>query len=152
MTDWRGKLLGNESYLKRSLSAIRYLVIHHSAANVDSTALSIADYHVNKLGWPGIGYHYLVHWDGAIDYVGDIETIRANVAMRNHEVVGICLTGDFTSRIPTPDQIAATRQLLADLLKQLPGRQVVGHKDVALANSPTACPGALWDTWKGELV
>lgn len=149
VADLRSSLKGS-GYPARELSAINYLVIHHSGVDRDSTAEAIAAYHVDSLGWPGIGYHFLVHQDGRVEYVGDIATVRYNVAGRNHEVIGICLPGDFTSHRPTEVALSSTGELIANLRIVL-GRPlpVVGHRDIAF--SPTACPGDTWPQWGGKL-
>lgn len=144
--------MGSEAYDKRQLSDIKYLVIHHSAVDIDNSALEVARYHVDKQGWPGIGYHFLAHWDGGIDYAGDIETIRYNVAKRNVEVVGICLPGNFTYHWPYPRQLRATYDLVKYLRQLLPGVQVVGHRDIAVEGWSTSCPGDMWPDWKSQIL
>lgn len=148
--DLRNRLKGS-GYPSRDLSAINYLAIHHSGVDRDSSAEAIAAYHVDSLGWPGIGYHFLVHSDGRAEYVGDIATIRYNVAGRNTEVIGICLPGDFTSHPPADEALSSTRALVAALRLEL-GRSlpVVGHRDIAV--SPTACPGDTWEGWKARMA
>jgi N-acetylmuramoyl-L-alanine amidase len=133
---------------------VGYLAIHHSGVNVDSTALSIAEYHVNVMGWAeGIGYHWLVHWDGRIEYVGDILTARANVAKRNREVVGICVIGDLTSSQPTPLALTATVRLSAYLKQLIPGAVVVGHREITVAGWETTCPGNTFlGGWKAAVA
>jgi len=151
--DIREKLPRRGAYARRELSRISYLVVHHSAVDVDSTAYSIAAYHVRSLDWPGIGYHFLVHWDGSTEYVGDIGRARYNVASRNHEVVGICLPGDFTRREPAAAQLESARLLLTNIQFALGWFvPIVGHKDIALPGYGTACPGDTWDTWKPALL
>jgi len=150
--DIRDKLPQKGRYLRRELGQISYLVVHHSGVDVDSSAYAIAAYHVRSLGWPGIGYHFLVHWDGTTEYVGDIGQARYNVARRNQEVVGICLPGDFTHREPEAAQLEAARLLLANLQFALGWFvPIVGHKEVALPGYGTACPGDTWDNWKPAL-
>lgn len=151
--DLRGSLPGAEDYARRDLSAIRALVVHHTAVDGDLSALTIAAYHVRSLGWPGIGYHLLVHPNADVDYVGDIVTIRYNVAGRNHELIGVCLPGDFTHHAPGVGQLMAVRHLLANLQFALGWFiPIVGHRDIALSTSPTACPGDTWPVWKPKLV
>ena len=113
--DLRGRLSCGREYGWRALGDIRYLVVHHSGVAVDSAAEAVARYHTQVLGWPGIGYHFLVHQDGRCEYVGDVCTTRANVAGRNHEVAGVCLLGDFTRVPPGEPQLTAARRLLANL-------------------------------------
>ncbi len=152
MRDLRGKLPGTERYVVRRLSEVRYVVVHHSGAAGDSSAEAIAEWHVDRLGWPGIGYHFLVHEDGQIDYVGDLATVRYHVAGRNRECVGICIPGDFTGASPNELQVGAARNLVRVLRPLLDpdetGRvKVVGHREVALAAYGTGCPGETWREW-----
>lgn len=140
--DLRGRLPGREGYPRRGLEAIRYLVVHHTGVAADSTAAAIARYHGEALGWPGIGYHFVVHQDGALEYAGDILEVRYNVARRNLEVVGICLTGDFTHQPPGRAQLEAAQGLLANLQYALGWFvPVVGHREIALPQFATSCPG-----------
>ena len=135
--------------MRGSLQEVRYIVIHHSGVDVDSTAESIARYHVESLGWPGIGYHFLAHQDGGIEYVGDIMTIRYNVASRNHEVVGVCLPGNWMDRCPSLRQLEGARSVVRWLRVQMPWARVVGHREIALDGS--VCPGDTWPQWKPQL-
>ncbi len=147
--DRRHDLSTRGTYPQRELSAIKYLVVHHSGVDSDSSAEAIASYHTRSLGWPGIGYHFLVHWDGAIEYVGDIAEARYNVARRNQEVVGVCLPGDFSRRSPEEAQLEAARVLLVNLQFALGWFvPIVGHGEVALPGFATACPGDTWPQWK----
>ncbi|MDP2726562.1 MAG: peptidoglycan recognition family protein [Dehalococcoidia bacterium] len=157
--DLRGKLPGREDYARRELGDIRYLVVHHSGVARDSTAVPIARYHAEVLGWPGIGYHFLVHQDGTIEYVGDILEVRYNVARRNQEVVGVCLPGDFTYAIGGPEeaQLKAAHDLLANLQFALGWFvPILGHREIALPAFATACPGDTflrgprWKDWIAE--
>ncbi len=158
MRDVRLKLVGSERYRQRRLEAIRYLVVHHSGVDRDSSAEEIAAYHVAALGWPGIGYHFVVRWNGDIECAGDLATVRYHVAGANEAAVGICLPGNFDSAYPTEEQLGAARNLCRMLMPVLDPAEsgvvrVRGHREVAL--SPTNCPGATWDEWKwvfGEWV
>ncbi len=144
--------MGSEAYDRRQLSDIKYIVIHHSAVDADSTPLQVAGYHVQHNGWPGIGYHFQVTYDGTINYVGDLETVRYNVASRNRECVGVELNGDFTHHWPTDMQLGSARVLLAWLKGQLAMAAVVGHKDIALPGYETSCPGDTWYAWRDKLI
>ena len=131
-------------YRRRDLVGIKYLVIHHSGTDVDSSAQDIARYHVDVLGWPGIGYHYVVRWDGTIEQTLSPHIISYNVAGRNHEVLGICCPGDYTNQPGRAAQVGAKDWLVDMLLTTiLPNRRVLGHRQIALPDHPTACPGML---------
>lgn len=153
VADLRESLPQSGQYETRSLANIRYLVVHHSGVDVDSTAESTAEYHINTLGWPAIGYHYLVHWDGVIEWVNDLETASYNVAKRNHEVLGILIPGNWNLRRPPMASIKSTGVLIKHLREVLK-RQIplAGHKEIALPGYGTLCPGILWYEWKPLLA
>ena len=122
---------------------MRYIVIHHSGVDVDSSSEEIARYHIG-LGWATIGYTYVARWDGTIEQALDLETQGNNVARRNPECLGICCPGDYTMRPGRLAQVNAKDALVAWLLAgPLPGRSVVGHRQIALPGYGTACPGIL---------
>lgn len=140
------------SYEVRSIGGIEQIVIHHSATPDDRSAEAIARYHVDTLGWPGIGYHFLVHQDGSIEYTQPIEIISYGVADRNKNSLHICLVGTFTDTPPGDIQIAAAKSLIDNLDYAL-GRvyPVVGHSEIATPGNATACPGRTWPQWKPRL-
>lgn len=151
-TDYRYDVWGDSFnwYTTRTWETIKYLVIHHSVTNPSNNAKSDVDYiaqiHKNN-GWGGIGYHFVITADGMVWYVGDISTQRANVADKNHLVIGICLVGDFTKGNPTDDQILSAHDLCQYLLSDVPAltnvnswNDVVGHKEL----QSTQCPGTYW--------
>ncbi|MFC0558781.1 peptidoglycan recognition protein family protein [Halalkalibacter alkalisediminis] len=118
----------SRSYRRRSRSAIRNIAIHHSATTSGS-AEAFARYHVNQLGWPGIGYHYVVDRDGSISLCHDLEVVSYHVGNSNSFVVGICMVGDFrTQSLPDAQRqsvINLTRSLMRDL--NIPVDNVWGH-------------------------
>lgn len=146
--DYRDEIWG-DSYnwdFVRAWSQLKYLVIHHSVTSHDATPDDIALLHKAR-GWGGIGYHFVITKDGTVYYVGDISTGRANVADRNHEVIGIVMVGDFTKHLPSDEQIRSAHDLVKYFLTETPSlptlknwSQLVGHKDLGA----TACPGSSW--------
>ena len=148
ITDLRGQLPIRGEYGRRTLADIEYIVIHHSGVDHDNTAAQIASHHVVTLGWQGIGYHYVVHQDGAIDRCHDYATISYHVAGRNRECLGVCLTGDWSEREPPEVQIEATRWLVEHIRDAIGWRPVIGHTDVALPGYGTDCPGQTWLEWR----
>ena len=163
ITDLRHRLpWASPGYARRDLAdlapraKLKWLVVHHTATAGDVTAQAIARYHVVTLGWPGIGYHLLVHQDGSIDYVGDILQVRYNVASLNPQVIGVCLPGDFTNRPPGRLQLEAARDLLANLQVALGWAvPIAGHREIALPGYGTSCPGdtfLLGPRWKDRIM
>ena len=132
------------------------IVIHHAGGSInrDHTAEALARLHVRSNGWPGIGYHFLVHWDGTIEYVGDLGTSRAHVGNINRESVGICIPGNFQHERPPAAAIAATRRCIAAVRLCCGAVPVVGHRDVAhlTGYGPTSCPGDTWEQWRAEVA
>lgn len=140
MVDWRGKLPAIGQYKRRDPKGIRFIVIHHSGADYDSSAVEIASYHVG-LGFPSGGYQFSIRWDGTIEQSHDLDVMSYNVAGLNDLVVGICLVGDYTNRTPRKAQLEALVELIPWLEGQLPGAKIVGHKEIALKGYETECPG-----------
>ncbi|MBI4757801.1 MAG: N-acetylmuramoyl-L-alanine amidase [Chloroflexi bacterium] len=143
------------AYQRRDQGQIEGVVIHHTAVNADLSAQDIARYHVERNGWPGIGYHFLVHQNGDIDCCNDLEAVSYHadgqekingVGMNNWRYVGVALNGCFTEgRAPTAAQMLAARWLIASIEYRL-GRRlaVLGHKELGV----TRCPGDNWAEWK----
>jgi len=138
----------NGSYKSRELQDIRYLIVHHvgaadaegNAVETETTAQQLENHHKNKLGWPGIGYHFHVSRDGTIEYVGDILTQRWNVGDLNPYVIGISMSGNWNTHRPPEVQIEAVKALCANLQYALGWFiPIYGHRE--LQGSATRCPG-----------
>ena len=142
---------------ERQLSQVNYLAIHHTGGADSQTPQEIANEHITKNGWGGIGYHFLIDKDGFVYYVGDISTARANVANLNEQVIGIGLIGNFVAfQVPTEQQLVATH-LLCEFLLNYPDLvnvrswdKVRGHKE--LPDQLTPCPGDDWSNWRIKIV
>ena len=139
-------------YATRQLEAIRALVIHHSAVPPSVDAWQIARYHVEREGWPGIGYHFSIAPDGHIHQTQPLEAISYHAGdPGNQEGVGICLLGNFTNESPPDPQLDATARLVAWLLSELnlPTEAVRAHCDYR----QTQCPGLTWPAlWRSPLL
>jgi len=139
-------------YDSRPLSAIKRLVIHHTATPRDTTTpQAIAAYHVNTNGWAGSAYHVVVTGDGHAWLVNRLTTVAAGASGFNHDSVHLAFTGNFTEDggdTPSTAQMAAGRQILRWLLKllDLTSTDVTGHKN--LPGHDTQCPGdGLHEEW-----
>jgi hypothetical protein len=148
----------------RDASNVRFVSIHHDAVFYDVAPTPEANvraemerldavhrYHLQQ-GWGGIGYHTYGFPSGRLYLVGDFNTQRANVAGRNHESIGHCVAGDFTTRTPPiASQLVAAMAALAAWAHLGRLVAVLGHRDVALASAPTSCPGDTWRQWVPRL-
>lgn len=111
------------------------IVLHHEAAS-GFTAQQIHEVHLAR-GWSGIGYHYYVRKDGAV-YRGRPETTSgAHTENENYHTVGICFEGNFEVDRMGDAQLAAGRELIADIRSRYAGIDVKRHSDF----NATACPG-----------
>ncbi len=143
-----------ERYRTRSLDQITHLVVHHSATRPDVSAERMARYHVQDLGWPGIGYHFVIDEDGTINRTNELASVSYHAVQANAYSVGICFTGNFTEAIPPEAQLDAGAHLIAWLLQELdlPVDRIHGHREEV---SGTTCPGDQWFTgrrWRDLLV
>lgn len=151
--DVRNSLRKGGTYFKRTLASIKKIVVHHSAT-VTGSAEAYARYHVDSLGWPGIGYHIVIEQDGTVKYCNDLERISYHSGNANSYSVGICLTGDFSKNKPTAAQFVSLYKVIAALQNYLPYARnpidVIGHQE---------CPGYAWklcpsldmDAMRGEI-
>ena len=86
------------------------VVIHHSASH-DVSANEIDTWHKER-GWKGVGYHYVVRFDGAIEPARNWAQAGAHKKGYNAHYLGICVTGDFTKHPPTRQQLASVIDLV----------------------------------------
>jgi N-acetyl-anhydromuramyl-L-alanine amidase AmpD len=138
-------------YERRPLSQITHLAIHHTATPLNVSPTRIAELHVapdsnrGKEAWPGIGYHYFIHADGAIDQTNLLETASFHVHRHNIYSVGIVFAGSFMNgKIPTSAQLRSGAHLTAWLMQELnvPLARVWGHRE--FPDNTTVCPGSEW--------
>lgn len=114
--------------LKERIALNSIVVVHHSATPRDTTRVeSIRRNHQKRFG--GQFYNYMIDFRGTLHRN---ETIRKN-NIRGKRRVDLCVFGDFTREVPTPEQIKTTK----DFLK---GREWITHKG---KGSATLCPGDL---------
>jgi len=141
---------------RRTLDQSQYLVIQHCVLPGDFPPEKIADYLVEKRQWPGIGYHFYITSDGTIYQTNRLETVcyfaGAN-AQHNPLGVCICFAGNFTTEVPTDDQLSSGGELLAFLMQELhlPMESIRGQKEFVATQSP----GNQWDgrrKWKDMLL
>lgn len=116
---------------------INLIVVHCSATpdDLDIGAAEIDSMH-RRRGFDGIGYHYVIRLDGAIEEGRPLSKVGAHVQGHNANSIGICLVGGLDqARNPadtfTSLQFDALRGLLAELKAQFPGARICGHRDLS---------------------
>lgn len=133
------------------------IVLHHTGNPTDDD-LSAAEIHASHKaqGWAGIGYHYVVRKDGAVEEGRPHWTVGAHAYGDNSHTIGIHLCGNFEIGTPTPAQIEGAATLLAQVCGDyglpIDAQHVVGHRDLMA----TACPGrnlyAVLQTIRGKAI
>lgn len=89
-----------------------------------------------RLGWSGIGYHYVIRRDGSVEPGRDLNSVGAHVAGFNSRSVGISLVGGVNDsgkaeNNATLGQFAALEELVRQLQESFPGAGVCGHRDLS---------------------
>ncbi|MCC7021001.1 MAG: N-acetylmuramoyl-L-alanine amidase [Ardenticatenales bacterium] len=127
------------AYPRRTLSEIRYVVVHHTGAAAGVGPEDIAREHRDALGWPGIGYHFVVDADGGVHQTQDLTVVSHHARQFNGVSVGVALCGNFDDTPPPPGQLDRAAALIAHLVDRLglPLDAVRGHGELV----PTPCPG-----------
>jgi N-acetylmuramoyl-L-alanine amidase len=138
---------------------VNEIIVHCSATRADwmagaKTSAKVAEirrWHTRDRGWKDIGYHVLIDRDGTVAKGRPIEQVGAHVQGKNTGTIGVCLMGGHGSSEKdkfadhfTPQQEAALRKVLADLMRQYPTiTKVSGHNQYAAK----ACPGFNVPSW-----
>lgn len=122
---------------------IELIVVHCSATrpSQDIRAADIDRWHRER-GWQGIGYHYVIPRNGALETGRKHEQVGAHVRNFNQRSLGICLAGGINGQGQpdcnfTAEQWRTLAELVRTLRRQYVGADVVGHRDL---DSGKACP------------
>ncbi|XP_023167292.1 peptidoglycan-recognition protein SC1a/b-like [Drosophila hydei] len=135
---------------------LNYAIIHHTAGNYCETRASCAQqlrniqsYHMDSLGWPDIGYNFLIGGDGAVYEGRGWNSMGAHAAEWNPVSIGISFLGNFNWDTLEPNMIASAQGLLNDAVNRgqlASGYILYGHRQV----SATECPGThIWNEIRG---
>ena len=103
------------------------IVVHCSdSPHRGDHASDVHAWHLQR-GWAGIGYHYTITEEGAVENGRPTYWVGSHVKGHNQHSLGIMLFGvdEFT-----PEQFKSLQKLLNLLLLQFPGAKVVGHRDL----------------------
>lgn len=120
------------------------IIVHHYGllrGDTDATVEEIHELHKNKNHWSGIGYHFVVHKDGSIDYARPLEYQGAHALANNEFTVGVAFAGNYQLGTPPKVQVDSAVQLLGAICHKykFPATDttILGHRDVG----KTSCPG-----------
>ncbi|SEQ24148.1 N-acetylmuramoyl-L-alanine amidase [Virgibacillus subterraneus] len=104
LIDKREGLPENGEYVDYGVSSKTIRAWHHSLTRKHlggSDAEGFASYHVNNLGWPGIGYHFVIEPKNVINgrarivWCHDPGKRSYHVGDSNTKSLGICVAGDY---------------------------------------------------------
>lgn len=105
-----------------------------------SDAASFAEYHVNTLGWPGVGYTFIIEPKNVINtpngkrarivYAHDIDRRTYHVGNSNQFALGICVAGDYRSDTMDDATIASIADLHSALVKDNIGKNDTSHSEM----------------------
>lgn len=123
-----------KKYRKRQIEDIDYIALHHSLTDDipgGEDVFAFARYHVNDLGWPGIGYTYVIDTDGTIYKTAPATVVTYHVGKHNFSALGVCMVGDFRDSKPNEAQYTAVMDLLSTLgyAYKIPVRNIRGHSE-----------------------
>ena len=140
-----------------------FLIIHHSFTPKDLPASqaekSFNDNHKNRgfpissLGW-NLGYHYVIYGTGELRQYRSDKEIGAHCKENsmNFQSLGICLSGNFDTELPNPEQVQTLQTLMTQKAGEwgIVGQNIYPHRQFAPYKS---CYGTrLADDWARNLI
>ncbi|MGE7766679.1 peptidoglycan-binding protein [Peribacillus sp. NPDC096540] len=164
LVDKRGKLISKGTYSKRT-KAITHRVWHHSLTKKHlggSDAASFAGYHVNTLGWPGVGYTFIIEPKNVINtpngkrarivYAHDIDRRTYHVGNSNQFSLGICVAGDYRYDDMDEPTLASITELHTALFTGGIGKYDKAHNEMPGYSWKACCQYNYRDAfdWKGS--
>lgn len=123
-----------KKYRRRQIEDITHIALHHSLTDDipgGEDVFAFARYHVNDLGWPGIGYTYVIDADGIIYKTAPSTVVTYHVGRHNYRALGVCMVGDFRTYDPTEKQYKAVMDLLStsSTAYKIPVKNIWGHSE-----------------------
>lgn len=114
------------------------LIVVHCSATVEGRPFSVDDINAMhlRLGWSGVGYHYVLKIDGTRQLGRPIEMIGSHVNGHNKRSIGICYIGGIGANgrakdTRTAEQNVSLEKLLRELRVKHPKARIVGHRDLS---------------------
>lgn len=108
-------------------------IVVHWSDSAEMTLDQCNEWH-NARGWDGCGYNYIIQRSGAVDIARGFDRVGAHAKGYNSQFLGICFVGNTA---PTPEQIAAWKDLKIKLEAKLGVLPIFPHADLGA----TECPG-----------
>ena len=135
------------------MRTISKIIIHCSATRASQVVLleDIRRWHLER-GFSDIGYHFIVHQNGWIDYGRPLSLPGAHCKGHNHDSIGICYIGGLDDNgIPCdtrePLQKLSLEFIVRRMLNKYPRATVHGHNEFA----NKACPCFDMDEFRKEV-
>ena len=117
---------------------VQYLVFHHTGGrHHDASAAHINRVHIER-GWAGIGYHFVIRWDGTLEIGRPLHKQGSHTAGYNDVSLGVVMSGNFEEGEPTEEQLRCGVALARLIGRNYPDIEYVRHKDIGRA---TLCNG-----------
>jgi N-acetylmuramoyl-L-alanine amidase len=133
------------------LRKVKYIVIHCTATQPNTTIESIKKYWKEVKGWGDTpGYHYIIKADGEVVKLLDESKNSYGVYAHNSECISISYIGGIDKAGKPKDtrtraQENAMFDLIVALTEKYEGAKVLGHRD--FPNVAKACPSFDVKTW-----
>jgi len=127
-----------------------HIILHHSLTKDSGTVSwnAIRRYHVHRLGWDYIGYHWGIElvgdrYESLMGRLPNMTGAHCRQARMNHLSWGICLVGNFDKEPPDPTQLMLAKNLVRSLMEigDIPKHHILMHREFAHYKT---CPGILF--------
>ena len=120
------------------------IIVHCSATPKGKhfSADTIRSWHLER-GFSDIGYHYIVHLDGTMEYGRMVDVQGAHCKGENKSSIGVCYIGGMDENMKewedtrTEEQSATLVDLLSLLKKFHPNAEIYGHRDFSTKMCPS---------------
>mgnify|MGYP001167830616 FL=1 len=120
------------------------IIVHCSATPKGKhfSAATIKEWHLER-GFSDIGYHYIVHLDGTMEYGRMVNVQGAHCKGENKSSIGVCYIGGMDEDMKkwedtrTDEQRSTLLDLLSLLKKFHPNAEIFGHRDFSTKQCPS---------------
>lgn len=133
---------------------IKYIVIHCTATQPETSIESIKKYWREVKGWKDVpGYHYIIKSDGQVVKLLEESKNSYGVYAHNNECISISYIGGIDKQGKPKDtrsraQETAMFNLIVGISNRYPEAKIVGHRDFPSVKK--ACPCFDVKTWLGN--